>query len=191
MDSSFVEITIGTQETITGDWSFIMFLYIMEPHRGTIFDFVYDSLPPHPTLYSSKIKLELNGSLIVFTMQGPSKADYGSATLTTIFTSHVWIPLAVVHDKSSGDITLMTLDNAFYHSQNNRKNVFLPQPAKIKLGGSYDTPSSFEGSIVCFAVYDTKVSASSFDQALTECNPSNWLVTPNTVGKWIYWYMTL
>ena len=187
-DSSFAEVRVGTQYTVENDWSFTMFVYSVAPHTGTIFDFVYDGIPTEaPPKYSDKIKLTLNDSQIVFTMEGPDGQDYGSDVLGTIFTSEGWIPLSVVHDEASGDVIIQTFDNEFYESknyQNNQNNVKLPQPAKIKIGGSYDTPSTFKGSIVCFALYDTKFSKSSFDSTLDECHPSNWPNTPTSVGKY-------
>lgn len=185
--SSFVELRVGTQNTVLGDWSFTMFVFSRAPHRGTIFDLVYDGVSPlSDPLISNKIKLELNDSQIVFTMVGSDGKDHGCAVLGTIFTAEAWIPISVVHEEAKGDVIIQTADNVFYLSsdfQNNRNNVKLPQPAKIKLGGSYDGSPPFEGSIVCFAVYDTKFSVSSFNATLTECDPSNWPITPSPVGK--------
>ena len=186
--SSFVELRVGTQFTLSSDWSFTMFVFSKAPHRGTIFDFVFDGQSAQAgQLWSNKIKLELNDSQIVFTMHGPNGQDYGSAVLGTIFTTEQWIPLSVVHDMSNGEVKIMTLNNEFYKSkdfQDNTKNIQLPQPAKVKLGGAYDNSNPFEGSIVCFALYDKKVSKGSLDDTLDECDPSNWPTFPTSIGKY-------
>ena len=65
-------------------------------------------------------------------------------------------------------------------------DVKLPQPAKIKIGGSYDASSlPFEGSIVCFAVYDTIMGVNDFGQTLNECDPSQWPLTPSFIGEYV------
>ena len=102
-----------------------MFVYSKAPHRGTIFDFMYDGTGSHP-LWSDRIKLELNDSEIVFTHLGSSGDDHGSAIVGTIFNAEVWIPLSIVHDESNGNTVIQTLGNEFYKSsdfQNNRNNV--------------------------------------------------------------------
>ena len=185
--SSFVELSVDTQYTVSSDWSFTMFVYSKAPHHGTIFDYVYDGpMPQAGVEWSNKIKLELNESHILFTMQGPNGEDYGTAVLGTIFTAEAWVPLSVAHDSSNGDLIIMTLDNEFYKSkdfQNNADDILLPQPGKVKLGEAYDVSNPFEGSIVCFALYDTKVSKSGFDSTLDECVPNNWPTTPTPIGK--------
>ena len=185
--NSYAELRVGTQYTVATDWTFAMFVYSQAPHRGTIFDFIYDGGGVPGPLWSNKIKLELNDSVIVFTHLGPRGENHGSAVVGTIFNAEAWIPLSIVHDKKKGDLIIQTYNNKFYVSnnfQNNRNNVKLPQPAKIKIGGSYDTSSQpFTGSIVCFALYDTKTGQSDFDQTLNECNPSQWLATPPSIGK--------
>ena len=184
---SFAEIKIGTQFIIQNDWTFTMFVYSKAPHRGTIFDFMYDGTGSDP-LWSDRMKLELNDTEIVFTHVGSSGDDHGSAVIGTIFNTEAWIPLSVVHDESTGNTIIQTVGNEFYKSsdfQNNRNNVKLSQPAKIKIGGSYDATSlPFEGSIVCFAVYDTQIDVDDFDETLDECDPSQWPITPSFIGMY-------
>ena len=192
-EDSFLELKLGLQTVVSGDWSFSMFVYSFAPHVGTIFHYLLDNeaLPVGVTsetetskLYLTEIKLELNGTHLLFTMLGAWKHDHGSAVIPSIVNTEAWIPLAVSHDKSSGEVLLVTDNNKFYQSsdyQDNTDNCLLAQPGKIKLGGSYNSPASpFHGSIVCFAIFDSKVSASSFSALLDECQPSNWVVTPPT-----------
>ena len=185
--SANVELKLGTQYTVDSDWSFVMYVYSYAPHQGTIFDFMYDgSLPQSNSLFTNRIKLELAGSNMILTMEGPSGEDYGSATLGSFITAEAWIAVGVVHDRSNGDTIVMTKDNEFWKSkdyQNNQNDVLLPQPAKIRIGGAYGVPSPFKGSVTCFALYAEKFSKGSFDQTLDECDPSNWPVTPATIGK--------
>ena len=187
--NSFAELHLGTQYTVQNDWTFVMFVYSKAPHRGTIFDFKYDGAGVAGPLWSDRIKLELTDSQIIFTHLGTNGgADHGSATIATIFTTEAWIPLAVVHDESSGNTFIQTMGNEFYKSsdfQSNRNNVKLAQPAKIKIGGSYDQSSlPFEGSIVCFAVYDAMMGVNDFSQTLNECDPVQWPNTPTSIGEY-------
>ena len=183
---SYLELTVGTQTIIDGDWSFAMFIYSLEPYCGTIFHYVYDSQLPvigeSEDLYADEIKVELNDTHILFSLLGPNKEDYGSAVIGTIFTAEEWISLLVAHDEDNGVITIETKNNKFYKSsdyQDNTEGVLLHQPGKIKLGGSYgEMPSAFGGSIVCFGIYDSKISDGNFDNLLDDCQPSNWVVIP-------------
>ena len=185
--SSFVELRVDTQYPVTQDWSFTMFVYSKAPYRGTIFDYEYDGPTPQTGIeWANKIKLELNESNILLTIQGPNGEDYGNAVVGTIFTAEVWVPLSLVRDTSNGDMIIMTTNNEFYKSkdfQSNPQDILLPQPGKIKLGEAYGVSNPFEGSIVCFGLYDTKFSKSGFDSTLDECNPVNWPTTPASIGK--------
>ena len=196
--NSYAELRIGTQYTVQNDWTFVMFVYSKAPHRGTIFDFKYDGAGVAGPLWSKRIKLELDGSDIIFTHIGTNGDDHGSAIVGTIFNAEVWVPLSVYHDESSGNIILQTSGNEFYKSsdfQNNRNNVKLTHPATIKIGGSYDASSlPFEGSIVCFAVYDTKMGINDFDQTLNECDPNQWPNSPSNIGEYttdMFFYFSL
>ena len=186
-DYSYAELKLGEEAALTNDWSFNMFVYSIAPHTGTIFDFVYDGNTQLPdSLFSSRVKLQLNGSHIILEMLGPSGEDYGSAVVGTIFTAEMWIPLGLVHDKSNGDVTLQTLGIKFYESkdfQDNSNHIKLPQPAKIKIAGAFNESSPFKGSVVCFTVYDKTVSTLSFVSTYIDCGPSNWPVTPPEIGK--------
>lgn len=187
---SFAELHLGTEEPISTDWSFTMFVYFSTPHRGTIFDFVYDMSAggQQGQLWSNKIKLELNETHIIFTILGPAGQDFGSDVIGTIFAEESWIPLSVIHDESSGDVTIQTLDTEIFTNKGfykNQNKVQLAQPAKIKIGGSYDSESyPFEGSIVCFVIHNVKVSLTSFPDALNQCQPIKWRNSPLPIGKY-------
>ena len=185
--ASYLELMLGGDYTLKNDWSFTMFVYSIEPHRGTIFDLVYEGRTQQKTgFFFKQIKLELTDSNIVLTMHGPSGQDYGSATVGTIFTAEEWMPLTVVHDKANGDVIMFTEAQEFYNSkqiQDNQNNIVIQQPAKIKLGGAYQDHTPFKGSIVCFLVYDMKVSKNHFPSALDECQPENWIIKDNIIGN--------
>lgn len=191
--SSFAELRAGMQYMTDSDWSLIMFVKSSAPIQGTLFDLRYGGPGEPDQVWSNKIKLELNGTHIVLTIFGPFGGDYGAGFHGTTFTSEEWSPLSVVHDSLNGNVYIQTLHTKVFTNKGlykNQNRIKLPQPTKIKLGGSYDTKSyPFEGSVVCFAMYDAKVSSTSFADTLSECLPTKWQNIPNSIGKYCRWLL--
>ena len=184
-EKSFLKLNLGRGKVISNQWSMSMFVYSVAPHYGTIFHYVCTATTDVTLvkLYTKEIKLTLNSTHMMFKMVTTLNIEY-SIEIPSIITTESWIPIAIAYDYSNGEFTLMTENNKFYEetdAPDTLKNVHIGQPATITLGRSSVNPSTpFQGSIVCFGVYDTKISDNNFNSLLDECQPSNWAVVPPT-----------
>ena len=179
-NSSFVELTVGEQNAIGTEWSFAMFIYSADPRRGTVFDCHFNAGSRGAnSQFDSRIRLTLNGASAVLNIS--QKKNNISISFKNFFRIEEWVSLAIVHKDMK--IKILT-EGTKVHEYNvdDEKMARVTVPAKIKLGGAFDISDHFEGSVACFAIFDTKISKDQFDDLLKECEDK--IPNDNIIGKY-------
>lgn len=183
--SSYVEIGMGTEKNLS-DWAFVVFLFLYDLTGGTILHYKYDGPTVLSPSYSDEIRIWLNGSHIMLIIRGPSGEDFGTVAVQHGFIvgQRTWLMFS--HGYNDGRIIIRSLDSVLYDSYTATNFVYIHQPAKIKLAGSYGYEAlPFKGSIVCLGVYDLTMTYDDIKMSLYSCDPRYWNTIPASIGKCI------
>ena len=97
--------------------------------------------------------------------------------MDTISVSGAWNLIAFSRDYSNGNIEFY-INGVSWSVDGGPKNIPLQLPGVIRIGYSQPSSVGLHGRISCFIIQDEKFNYNQLATAQTDCETSNWGITP-------------